>query len=310
MSRKDNCIAVIGLGTMGAPMAANLMKAGREVIVHNRSRAREEKLASRGAARAGSPAEAARSAAVVLTCVSDTADLEEVLLDGETGAIAGIAPGGLVIDCSTISPAATRRMAAAFAERGVGYVDAPVSGGSEGAIRGTLAIMCGGAPGDFERARPVLEVIGGAVTRVGDTGAGQVAKAVNQVIISGTYQAVAEGLALATRSGVSPRRVVDAIRGGAAASWVLDNRAENMIENAYPLGFRVSLHRKDLGIALDEAAAAGVDMPVARLVAAYEDELIADGWGDEDMSALARLVRSRSRIGDGDMEADTTETSG
>ena len=287
-------ICVIGMGTMGGPMAANLLKAGHEVVVHNRTREREEALAELGAGRAATPAEAAAGREVVLLCVSDTPDVEAVLLHPENGAISGVDEGALVIDCSTISPIATREFAAAFAERGVGYVDAPVSGGSEGAIHGTLAIMCGGSPEDFERARPVLEVIGGAVTHVGPVGAGQVTKAVNQVVIAGTYQSVAEGLALAAKSGVDPERVVEAIRGGAAASWVLENRGPNMIRDDYPLGFRMRLHRKDLGIAIDAAESAGAVTPLARMIAEFEDQLIEQGYGDEDMSALARKVRRES----------------
>lgn len=292
-------VAVIGLGTMGAPMAENLLKAGWDVVVHNRTREREEALASRGARRADSPS-AAAAAGIVLVCVSDTKDVEAVLT-GEQGVASGIADGGLVIDCSTISPAATQQLAEAFQRQGVGYVDAPVSGGSEGAIKGTLAVMCGGTESDVARARPVLEVIGGAVTHVGPAGAGQVTKAVNQVVISGTYQAVAEGIVLARKAGVDPARVVEAIAGGAAGSWVLQNRSGNMIKDEYPLGFRVRLHRKDLGIALETARRDGAVLPVAGYVASMEDGLIAQGHGDEDMSAIARVVRRTSGVDDGPM---------
>ena len=292
-------VAVIGLGTMGAPMANNLLEAGWNVVVHNRTRSREEALAAQGATRADSPA-AAAAAGIVLVCVSDTPDVEAVLV-GDDGVADGIADGGLVIDCSTSCAAATQRLAEVFAERGVGYVDAPVSGGSEGAIKGTLAVMCGGKDEDVTRARSVLEVIGGSVTHVGPVGAGQVTKAVNQVVISGTYQAVAEGVVLARKAGVDPTRVVEAIAGGAAGSWVLTNRAGNMIQDSYPLGFRVRLHRKDLGIALDTARNDGAVLPIAAYVAALEDALIAQGHGDEDMSALARIVRRTSGVGDGPM---------
>lgn len=298
-------VAVIGLGTMGAPMAVNLLRSGRDVVVHNRTRAREEPLAAQGARRAGSPRDAAQGASVVVVCVSDTPDVEQVLLDPRSGAVRALDAGALVIDCSTISPGATRRMAAAFAERDVGFVDAPVSGGSEGAVAGTLAVMCGGTERDFARARPVLEVIGGRITHVGPPGAGQVAKAVNQVVISGIYQALAEGLVLADRAGVDPRRVVEGIRGGAAASWVLEHRASNMIEDRYPLGFRLRLHRKDLGIALQAAREAGFELPVAGLVAQAEDSLIGEGHGDEDMSALARLVRRAGGMPEGPAREDT-----
>ena len=292
-------IAFLGMGTMGAPMALNLMKAGHRLTVYNRTASRTVPLKAEGARNADTPAEAAQGNDVVMVCVSDTADVEAVLLDLPDGAIEGLARGSLVIDCSTISPEATRKMAVQLQDRGVGFVDAPVSGGSEGAVQGTLAIMCGGLDHDFARARPVLEAVGHTITHVGPVGAGQVAKAVNQVVIAGTYQSVAEGLVLAARAGVDPRRVVDAIRGGAAASWVLENRAENMLQDDYPLGFRVRLHRKDLGIALATARAAGVPLPVASYVATMEDGLVAQGHGDEDMSAIARAVRRNAGVTDG-----------
>lgn len=284
-------VAVIGLGTMGAPMAANLLKAGYSVVVHNRTRSREIPLAGLGAATADSPRQACARADAVLVCVSDTPDVEEVLLDPERGALSSLRRGGLVIDCSTISPAATRRFAERARESGAGYVDAPVSGGSEGAVRGTLAIMCGGSPEDFARARPLLEVLGKSVVHVGPPGAGQTAKAVNQVVIAGTYASVAEGISLAMAAGMDPRRVVEAIGGGAARSWVLENRGGNMIDDSYPLGFRMRLHRKDIRIALEAAREAGGDLPLTRFVANLEDELIAMGFGEEDVSAIARAAR-------------------
>ena len=295
----SNSVAVIGLGTMGGPMAHNLLRAGWEVIVHNRTREKEEPLEAAGAGRAATPADAA-AAGTVLVCVSDTPDLESVLA-GPDGVLSAIKPGGLIIDCSTVSPAATQALAERFAAVGAGYVDAPVSGGSEGAIKGTLAVMCGGSDEDMARARPVLEVIGGTVTHVGPVGAGQVTKAVNQVVISGTYQAVAEGIVLAGKSGIDPARVVEAIGNGAAASWVLSNRAGNMIDDEYPLGFRLRLHRKDLGMALQTARETGAMLPVASYVATAEDGLISQGHGDEDMSALARSVRRAADVPDGTM---------
>jgi 3-hydroxyisobutyrate dehydrogenase len=291
-------IAVIGLGTMGAPMARHLLRAGYDVVVHNRTRTREEPLLSLGARRAASPADAAQDADAVLTCVSDTPDVEAVLV-GPAGVIETLRRGALVIDCSTIAPSAARGLAAAFEERGIGFVDAPVSGGSEGAINGTLAVMAGGSEADLLRATPLLQTFGQRITHVGPPGAGQVAKAVNQVVISGAYQAIAEGIVLAAKAGVDPRRVVAAIQGGAAASWVLENRAGNMIDDHYPLGFRLRLHRKDLGIALEAARASGASLPLTSLVAAHEDGLIAEGHGDEDMSTLARLVRRLADIPDG-----------
>lgn len=296
-------IAVIGMGTMGAPMARNLLKAGHSVVVHNRTREREEPLAAEGASRASSPAEAARVADIVLTCVSDTPDVERVLLDPEIGAINGLRAGGLIIDCSSIAPAATRRIADAFRAKGIGYVDAPVSGGSEGAIKGTLTIMCGGSEEDFARAEPVLQIIGAKVTRIGPVGCGQIAKVANQVAITGTFMALAEALTLAHRAGADPERVVEAIGGGVAGSWILNNRADRMLKDDYPLGFRTRLHRKDLGIALETAREFQVPVPIASLVATIEDALIAQGFGDEDMSNLARFVRQGAGVPGGPMKS-------
>ena len=296
-------LAVLGLGTMGAPMAENLIKAGFEVTVHNRTRRREEPLEQLGAARAKSPAAAVADAEIVLSCVSDTPDVESILLDPEQGAITTLKPGSLVIDCSSIEPEATRRIARQFREGDVGFVDAPVSGGSEGAIHGTLTVMCGGSEEDYERAQPLLQVIGSRVTRIGPVGCGQIAKMANQVVITGTFMALAEALTLAYRAGADPGRVVEAIGGGVAGSWILDNRSQKMLKDEYPLGFRLRLHRKDLGIALATARDVKVPAPIASLVATIEDSLIAQGYGDEDMSNLARFVRRGAGIPDGPMKA-------
>ena len=295
-------IAVLGLGTMGAPMAENLIKAGFEVTVQNRTRSKEEPFEALGASRAASPAEAAADAEIILTCVSDTPDVERVLLDAETGAINGLKEGALVIDCSSIEPEATRRVAEQFREKGIGYVDAPLSGGSEGAIHGTLTVMCGGSEEDFERARPVLQVIGSKITRIGPVGCGQIAKVANQVVIAGTFLALGEALTLASKAGADPEKVVEAIGGGVAGSWILQNRSGNMLNNTYPLGFRTRLHRKDLGIALETARTYAVPVQLASLVATIEDELIAQGFGDEDMSNLVRFVRRGAGIPDGQMK--------
>ncbi len=303
-------VAVLGLGTMGAPMARNLLSKGFAVTVWNRTRAKEEPLAALGARRAATPAEAARGQDIVLVCVSDTPDVQAVVFAPGTGAAEGIARGAVLVDCSSISPARTREFAVRLAARGAGWVDAPVSGGSEGAEKATLAIMCGGSEADLARARPVLEAIGKTITHVGPVGAGQVAKAVNQVVIAGTYQALAEGIALSTKAGADPTRVLAAIAGGAARSWVLENRAPNMVADSYPLGFRLRLHRKDLAIALETARSEGASLPLAALVAASEDRLIADGHGDEDMSALARAVRRASGIPDGPLGAPAVSPAG
>lgn len=295
-------IGFIGLGTMGGPMAGRLLAAGHQVTVHNRTREREERLASQGARRAASPAECAAGNEVVFTMVSDTPDVEAVILgDGEgggNGAIEGLAPGTVLVDMSTISPAVTRSLAARLAEREVAMLDAPVSGGSEGAQNGSLSVMVGGEASVIEELRPLLEVLGKTITHVGPSGAGQVAKAVNQVIIAGTYAAVAEGLALAQKADIDVEAALKALGGGAAGSWVLANRAQNMITGNYPLGFRTRLHRKDLGIALGAAREAGVSMPVAAYVEQLETSLIGRGFGDEDVSNIARIIREQAGLGD------------
>lgn len=273
-------------------MARHLLNAGHDVTVHNRTRERELPLAEAGAARAASPAEAAANAEAVLTCVSDTPDLEQVLF-GAGGVADGLPRGGVVVDCSTVSPSSTAELAARLEERGLGLVDAPVSGGSEGAEKGTLTIFVGGRPEHVERARPVLEAFGSRITHLGPSGSGQMAKAVNQVMIAGTYATVGEGIALAQAAGLPLPELLDALSAGAAGSWVLSNRANNMVDDSYPLGFKVSLHRKDVAIALDEARRLGVHLAVSDLVLEEEDELIVEGFGDEDVSALARIAKRR-----------------
>ncbi len=288
-------IGFIGLGTMGAPMARRLLAAGYEVTVHNRTRSREEPLAELGAKRASSPRTAAEGADVVFTMVSDTPDVQAVVL-GDHGAALGMQSGSVLVDMSTISPVTTRRIAAAVLEHGVQLLDAPVSGGSEGAERGTLSIMVGGDAEALARVRPVLENLGTTITHVGSSGAGQVAKAVNQTIIAGTYAAVAEGVALALAADIDVNAALQALGGGAAGSWVLANRARNMLEGEYPLGFRTRLHRKDLGIALAAARELGVAMPVAAYVEQLETSLIKRGYGDEDVSNIARVVREQAGL--------------
>lgn len=298
-------IGFVGLGTMGAAMARNLLVAGYPLAVWNRTPGRAEPLRALGAVEAASPAEVARQSDVVVTCVSDTPDVETVLFgrgagagsDGARGAAdpdaiaSGLNAGSLVIDCSTISPAATRAFAERLAGQGVGLVDAPVSGGSEGAQKGTLTIFVGGAPEAFERARPILSALGTTVTHVGPVGSGQTLKAVNQVIIAGTYLGVAEGVVLAMKSGLDVEQVVGALSGGIAQSWILTNRSGRMIANDYPLGFKVALHLKDLRIVLELAAETGIELPVSRMCAEIESRLLAAGHGDDDMSAVARRIR-------------------
>jgi 3-hydroxyisobutyrate dehydrogenase len=271
-------VAFIGMGTMGAAMALNILKAGHEVTVHNRTREREEPVAKAGARRAASPQEAARNAEIIVTCVSDTPDAEAVIL-GANGVIHGASAGAIVVDMSTIH-----------------MLDAPVSGGSEGAQKGTLTIMVGGDAADVADAMPVLWAMGKSITHVGPGGAGQMTKAINQVIIAGVYLAVAEGMTLGLKAGLDMEKVVQALAGGAAGSWVLNFRSANMIKNEYPLGFRVRLHRKDVAIAMEAARELGVFLPTTALVAQIENGLIAQGYGEEDMSAIARLIRKHSGL--------------
>jgi 3-hydroxyisobutyrate dehydrogenase-like beta-hydroxyacid dehydrogenase len=279
--------AFLGLGALGLPMAANLLRSGLALTVHNRTPAREEPLAAAGARRAASPREAVRGARWICLCLSDDAAVETVLF-GADGVAGAAAPGALVIDLSTIAPTTARDLARRLREQGVAYLDAPVTGGTEGARAGTLSVLVGGAAADLERARPVLEVLGGRITHLGPVGAGQEAKAVNQVLVAGSYLAVAEAMALGRRLGLPMDRVRQALASGAAGSWALEHRSGAMLEGGFPLGFRLSLHRKDLGIALAEAAAAGLELPLSEQVAAIEDALIAAGHGDEDVAALAR----------------------
>jgi len=284
-------MAFLGLGALGSPMAANLLQAGFPLTIWNRTRQAEESLAAAGARRASTPAAAAAGAQLIALCLSDDAAVEAVLF-GPEGVAAGAAPDCLVIDFSTIAPATSQRLASRLAEQGVGYLDAPVTGGTEGARSGSLSVLVGGPMEHLERARPLLEAVGGRISHFGPVGSGQQVKAVNQIFVAGSYAAVAEGLALARRLGLPLEQVREALRGGAAGSWVLEHRGANMIDNAYPLGFRLALHRKDLAIALAAAAAEHLRLPISTAVAEMEDTLIAAGHGDEDVSALARWFLS------------------
>ena len=290
-------VAFLGLGTMGSAMAANLARAGFPLVVWNRTAGRAPELADLGVEIAASPADAAGRSDIVVLCVSDTPDVEAVLF-GDDGVVHGARSGSLVVDCSTIAPSGSWDFAARLRERGLAMVDAPVSGGSEGARNATLTIFVGGAESDVERARPVLHALGRTITHVGPIGAGQAVKAVNQVILAGTYLGVAEGIVLAIKAGLDVEQVVAALGGGAAQSWVLANRSGRMLDNDYPLGFKVALHRKDLAIALDLANQLGAALPVAGLAAQLETGLIGRGFGDDDMSALARAIRGLSGLDD------------
>ncbi len=288
-------VAFIGMGTMGAPMALNILNAGYKVVVHNRTREKEEPVAKAGALRAVSAKEAASKAEIIIICVSDTPDVKEIILE-ETGVIHGAQPGAIVVDMSTISPSATRYIAKELERKGIKMVDAPVSGGSEGAQKGTLSIMIGGETDNVRKINPVLKAMGKTITHVGPIGAGQTTKAINQIVIAGTYLSVAEGLTVGMKAGLDMDKVVDALSGGAAASWVLSNRSDNMVNNEYPLGFRLRLHQKDLCIALDTAQELGVTIPVTAIVNQIESGLITRGFGDDDVSVIARSIRELSGL--------------
>lgn len=286
-------VGFAGLGTMGAAMAANLARKGFDVRVWNRTPGKAGDLVALGAAEAADPAELASASEIVVICVSDTPHVEAILF-GPRGVAEGAKPGTVVVDCSTISPNGTRAFADRLAAGGVTLVDAPVTGGSEGAQKGTLSILVGGSEADVARVHPVLEAMGTTITHFGPVGAGQVAKAVNQTIIAGGYLSVAEGIVLGMKAGLDPDQLVAALSAGLAGSFILQNRSGRMIANDYPLGFKLALHRKDLGIALGLAHEIGVTLPVASMAAAFEDGLIARGHGDDDNSALARVIRELS----------------
>jgi 2-hydroxy-3-oxopropionate reductase len=300
-------IGFIGLGIMGKPMAGNLLAAGYQLSVHNRSRGPVDELAARGATAARSPRELAASSDVVITMLPDSPDVEAVVL-GPDGVLEGIGSGALYIDMSTIAPAVTRRIAAVLAERGVDAVDAPVSGGEPAAREGGLSIMAGGGEGAVERARPIFEVLGRATTHIGPPGAGQVAKAANQVVVALTIQAVAEALVLSRKAGVDPARVRAALLGGFAQSRILDLHGQRMLDGAYDPGFKLGLHRKDLAIALqlgrEEHAALFATAQAAELM----DAMLAQGAGDRDHSALATLYEQLSGVPAASPEADRPMT--
>lgn len=276
----------LGLGAMGAPMARNLAKAGLLHGVWNRSGEKAQALASElGCVAATDPAALASQSDVLVLCVSADRDVLDVL----TAIESGLKPGTLVIDCSTVSAATAREAAQKMAARSAAFLDCPVSGGVEGAKNGTLAIMCGGDAADFERARPILEAMGRTVRHFGPHGAGQATKATNQIMCAGIIRAVGEAMAFAHQQGLPLERVVETLGQGAGSSWYFVNRAPNMIRGEYPAGFRIKLHEKDLRICRDMAAASGVALPVVEDVLREYAELIARGYGDEDISAIHRL---------------------
>lgn len=281
-------IGFIGLGIMGRPMAGHLMDAGHTLFVHNRSTPSQE-LLDKGASDAGSPAEVARRADVIITMVPDTPDVEKVLF-GKDGVAEGITEGKTVIDMSSISPVATKEFAHKIKALGCEYLDAPVSGGEVGAKAASLTIMVGGPEKAFEKVKPLFEAMGKNITLVGEVGAGQTAKVANQIIVALTIEAVAEGLLFASKAGADPAKVRQALMGGLATSRILEVHGERMIKRTFDPGFRIELHQKDLNLALQSARALGVSLPNTATAQELFNACAAHGGAKWDHSAMVKAL--------------------
>ncbi|MBL8404948.1 MAG: NAD(P)-dependent oxidoreductase [Dechloromonas sp.] len=276
----------IGLGVMGRPMALHLQRAGHELFVWAR---RPASVGDLPATVCATPAELGRHCEVVFTMVTSSADVEGVVL-GEQGLIAGMARDSVVVDCSTIAPDVARRIATKLGEQGIHMLDAPVSGGAQGAIDATLAIMAGGEAAVLERVRPLLECLGQRIVHIGPNGAGQVAKACNQMIMVAAIQAAAEAMRLAAASGVDCGKVREALAGGSAASRVLDVMGDRMVRRDFAAGIEARLHHKDFGLVLEAARQSGVPLPLAAVVDQQLNALMAQGWGRDDTASLLRVL--------------------
>jgi len=292
MSNKP-VVGFVGLGIMGRPMALNLRRAGYPLIVHNRTRAKEKDLLEEGADAAATPQEVAERAEILITMLPDSPDVEQVYL-GADGVIAGAHDGQLLIDMSSIAPATAIAVAEAAAGEGADMLDAPVSGGDVGARDGTLSIMVGGSEAAFERAQPLFDVLGKTVVHLGEAGAGQTAKACNQMLVAITIEAVSEALVLASKAGVDPERLIEVLSGGLAGNRVMEVRRRNFLEHDFTPGFRLELHHKDLGIALRTARELGVYAPTTAIVDQMLAALKAEGDGGLDHSALLKFIEQAS----------------
>ncbi len=288
-------LGFIGLGIMGRPMAKNLLTAGHEVTAYNRSEAPRAELAAAGARIAGSPAEAAHDAEVVVTMVTDSPDVEAVCL-GPGGVIEGAAAGTVVVDMSTISPEVTRRVGAKLAERGIHMLDAPVSGGDTGAIAGTLSIMVGGAAADLERARPALEAMGRRIVHCGPLGSGQTVKLCNQIAVTLTNLAVCEALVFAQKNGVDPAKMLEAVSAGAGGSWQMSNLGPKMLRRDFAPGFKVRLQRKDLRLAVEAAGQRDIALPGLALVSQLFAAVESAGLGEEGTQALLTALEKLNDV--------------
>ena len=288
-------IGFIGLGIMGKPMARNLLKGGYALVVHSRSRSPVEELGGEGAEIAASPQEVAARTQVVITMLPDSPDVEQVYA-GERGVFAGAGPGTLLIDMSSISPVVARELALEAKRRGLDMLDAPVSGGEAGAIGATLSIMIGGEASAVERALPIFQLLGKNIVHVGHSGAGQVTKAANQIVVGVTIAAVSEALVLATKAGVDPAKVRQVLLGGFAQSRVLNAHGQRMLEHNFRPGFRVRLHEKDLKIALAAGGEYGVPLMVTGIVAQMMTAMRSMGRGDLDHSGLVTFIEELAKI--------------
>jgi 2-hydroxy-3-oxopropionate reductase len=280
-------VGFIGLGIMGKPMAKNVIKAGHQLVIYNRSAGADE-LKGEGAEGADSYKSVAEQCGIVITCLPADPQVESVY-KGDDGLLDGAGEGDLLIDMSTISPLVTKDIARAASERGAKTLDAPISGGEPGAIAGKLSIMVGGDAGDFERAKPLFEAMGTPV-HVGETGAGQIVKACNQIIVGVVLEGVSEALVLGSKAGVDPAKMIEAVSGGLAGTKVMDQKRDKFLGHDFGPGFRVELHHKDLGIALATAREAGVPLPVTALVDQMLQELQVKGRGELDHSALLSVI--------------------
>jgi 3-hydroxyisobutyrate dehydrogenase len=279
-------VAFLGLGVMGFPMAGHLKSKGYDVTVYNRTAAKAQAwVAKHGGKAASTPGEAAKDCDLVMMCVGNDRDLLEVAL-GKDGALSGMKKGAILVDHTTASADAARRIFQAAREKGVHFIDAPVSGGQAGAENGKLTVMCGGESGPFERAKPAMDSYGRAVTLMGAPGAGQLTKMVNQICIAGLVQGLSEGIAFAEKAGLDADLVLDVISKGAAQSWQMENRGKTMHERKFDFGFAVDWMRKDLGICLEEAKRNGAKLPVTRIVSGYYDEISKSGGSRRDTSSL------------------------
>ncbi|SDI03260.1 NAD(P)-dependent oxidoreductase [Lutimaribacter saemankumensis] len=284
-------VTFLGLGVMGYPMAGHLAKAGHEVCVYNRTPAKAEKwVAEHGGSSAATPREAAEGAEFVMACVGNDDDLRSVVL-GDDGALAGMAEGTVFVDHTTVSAKVTAELYEAAKGQGVGFVDAPVSGGQAGAENGVLSIMCGGDEGHYDRAEPVMQAYGRSIKRLGESGAGQLTKMVNQICIAGLVQGLSEGLAFAQKAGLDGKAVVEVIKGGAAGSWQMENRHETMLDDFFEYGFAVDWMRKDLGICLSTGNELGAALPVTALVDQFYKDVQNMGGGRWDTSSLIKRLR-------------------